>query len=193
MGPGPFPLRSSGPAGPRKAPTGFVRNPASRPRHAGPPQFTASLCPDSALPQRPACLPTETCRRMPLLLLLFLILAPLAPRAQDLVGHGGPVRALAVLEGGGLASAGFDGAVILWDPASGKARRVLRWHEGALSALAALPGGGLASAGEEGRIALWSPLGLPGGAEQPLRVLEGHAGPVTALACLLYTSDAADD
>jgi cytochrome c len=119
---------------------------------------------------------------MPLLLLLFLILAPLAPRAQDLVGHGGPVRALAVLEGGGLASAGFDGAVILWDPASGKARRVLRWHEGALSALAALPGGGLASAGEEGRIALWSPLGLPGGAEQPLRVLEGHAGPVTALA-----------
>jgi cytochrome c len=68
--------------------------------------------------------------------------------------------------------------VILWDPVSGRARRVLRWHAGALSALAALPGGGLASAGEEGRIALWP----PGGAEAPARLLEGHAGPVTALA-----------
>jgi cytochrome c len=114
---------------------------------------------------------------MPLLILLVLLLAPLAARAQELVGHGGPVRALAVLEGGALASAGFDQAVILWDPASGTARRVLRWHAGALSTLAALPGGGLASAGEEGRIALWP----AGGAEAPVQVLEGHAGPVTAL------------
>jgi cytochrome c len=111
-------------------------------------------------------------------LLLAFLLLPLLSRAQDLAGHGGPVRALAVPEGGGLASAGFDQAVILWDPAAGKARRVMRWHTGALSALAPLPGGGLASAGEEGRIALWP----AGGAERPLRVLEGHAGPVTALA-----------
>lgn len=112
------------------------------------------------------------------IVLLLLLVLPLAGRAQDLAGHGGPVRALAVLEGGLLASAGFDHAIILWDPAAGKARRVMRWHAGALGVLAALPGGGLASAGEEGRIALWP----PGGAEQPARVLEGHEGPVTALA-----------
>ncbi|WP_380068138.1 hypothetical protein [Dankookia sp. GCM10030260] len=115
---------------------------------------------------------------MPLLLLLALLLAPPMVRAQELAGHGGPVRALAVLAGGGLASAGFDQAVILWDPAAGQARRVMRWHAGALAALAALPDGGLASAGEEGRIALWP----TGGAEIPSKVLEGHAGPVTALA-----------
>ncbi|MDO9710507.1 hypothetical protein [Paracraurococcus lichenis] len=115
---------------------------------------------------------------MRLILLLVLALVPLSPRAQDLAGHGGPVRALAVLADGMLASAGFDQAVILWDPAAGKARRVMRWHAGALSALAALPGGGVASAGEEGRIALWP----AGGAAEPLRVLEGNDGPVTALA-----------
>jgi len=110
-------------------------------------------------------------------LLLFMMLSgPLL--AQDLAGHGGPVRALAVLPGGQLASGGFDHAIILWDPARGLARRVLRWHEGAVDALAALPGGGLASAGEDGRIALWP----PGGADQPIGVLTGHAGPVAALA-----------
>ncbi|WP_235907824.1 c-type cytochrome [Siccirubricoccus phaeus] len=102
--------------------------------------------------------------------------------AQELAGHGGPVRALAVLPGegasGGLASSGFDQAVILWDPAQAGARRVMRWHGGAVNALAALPDGGLASAGEDGRIALWP----PGGAEQPRQVLEGHAAPVAALA-----------
>ncbi|MBK1662732.1 hypothetical protein CKO45_31655, partial [Paracraurococcus ruber] len=105
-------------------------------------------------PRRPAG--DKAGMRLPLLpLLLLLLLGPAMARAQDLAGHGGPVRALAVLPGGGLASAGFDQAVILWDPAAGKARRVLRWHAGALAALAALPGGGLASAGEDGRIALW--------------------------------------
>lgn len=115
---------------------------------------------------------------MPLLVLLLLLFAPLPGRAQELAGHGGPVRALAVLADGSLASAGFDQAVILWEPETGRARRVLRWHAGALAALVALPSGRLASAGEEGRIALWP----PGGAEAPATILEGHAGPVTALA-----------
>ncbi|MBX6745042.1 MAG: c-type cytochrome [Acetobacteraceae bacterium] len=111
-------------------------------------------------------------------LLLLLCLLPFPAAAQDLAGHGGPVRALAVLpEGRGLASAGFDHSVILWDPARGRARRVVRWHDGAVNALAVLPGGGLASAGEDGRIALWP----PDGAEAPVRVLEGHTAPVAAL------------
>jgi cytochrome c len=96
-------------------------------------------------------------------------------RAQDLSGHGGPVRALAV-QGEVLASAGFDQAVILWDPARGQARRVIRWHQGAVHALAALPDGRLASAGEDARIAIW------GAGAEPERVLEGHAGPIAALA-----------
>jgi cytochrome c len=100
-----------------------------------------------------------------------------AAAAQELRGHGGPVRALAVLPDG-LASAGFDQAVILWDAERGQARRVMRWHGGAVNALAALPDGGLASAGEDGRIAVWP----PGGAAEPLRVLEGHSAPVAGLA-----------
>jgi cytochrome c len=107
------------------------------------------------------------------------LLLPALAAAQDLAGHGGPVRALLPLaEGGRLASAGFDHAVILWDPASGRALRVLRWHGGAVNALAPRPGGGFASGAEDGRIALWP----SGEAEVPERVLEGHAAPVAALA-----------
>ncbi|MBL6080436.1 hypothetical protein JMJ56_20675 [Belnapia sp. T18] len=114
---------------------------------------------------------------MRLRLAAALLLLGFGAGAQELRGHGGPVRALAVLPDG-LASAGFDQAVILWDPERAQARRVIRWHGGAVNALAALPGGGLASAGEDGRIALWP----PGGAAQPMRVLEGHRAPVAALA-----------
>ncbi len=110
------------------------------------------------------------------LVALLLAICSAAP-AQELPGHGGPVRALAAWPDG-LASGGFDQAVILWDPASGRARRVMRWHGAAVNALVALPGGGLASGGEDGRIALWP----PGGAAEPLRVLEGHAAPVAGLA-----------
>jgi cytochrome c len=103
--------------------------------------------------------------------------------AQDLAGHGGPVRALAPLAGEGLlASGGFDHAVVLWDPARGRALRVLRRHAGAVNALAALPGGGLASAGEDGRIALWPPPGDGADGPSPPRVLLGHTAPVAGLA-----------
>jgi cytochrome c len=111
--------------------------------------------------------------------LAALVLVPFAAGAQDLAGHGGPVRALAVLPEGGLASAGFDHSVILWDAAAGRARHVSRWHGGAVNALATLPGGGIASAGEDGRVAVWPP---GGGSPEPARVLEGHTAPVAALA-----------
>jgi cytochrome c len=106
----------------------------------------------------------------------FLLATPFAtPRAQDLAGHGGPVRALAVLEGR-LASAGFDQAVIIWDPAAGRALRVIRWHQGAVNALAVLPDGRLASASEDGRVAVW------GAGQAPEIILEGHTEPVQGLA-----------
>lgn len=111
--------------------------------------------------------------------LLAALAAPAAAQDRAVV-HGGPVRALAVApEGGALASAGFDQSVIFWDLAAGRARTVVRWHAGAVNALVALPGGGVASGGEDGRIAVWGPD--PRGGE-PLRVLEGHTGPVAALA-----------
>ena len=106
----------------------------------------------------------------------LLVAAPAG--AQDLAGHGGPVRALVWLTGGGLASGGFDQAVILWDPTQGVARQVLRWHGEAVTALAALADGGLASAGEDGRIALWP--ANPGSA--PETVIDLAGSPVTALA-----------
>ena len=114
------------------------------------------------------------------LVVLILLLALPAAAQDGAAAHGGPVRALAVVpEGGALASAGFDQSVIFWDLASGRARAVVRWHEGAVNALAALPGGRIASGGEDGRIAIW-PAAAGGGV--PERVLEGHQGPVAALA-----------
>ncbi|MDO9502369.1 c-type cytochrome [Falsiroseomonas sp.] len=101
-----------------------------------------------------------------------------APAAAQEAVHGGPVRALAVAPDGGVASAGFDQAIILWEPGGQRARGVLRWHQGAVNALAALPGGMLASSGEDGLVALWPPRPGP----EPLRVLTGHRGPVAGLA-----------
>ncbi len=109
------------------------------------------------------------------LCLCLLSCFPLAAMAQDLAGHGGPVRALAVL-GERLASAGFDQAIIIWNPATGRAERVIRWHQGAVNALVALPDGRLASAGEDQRIAIWET------GEAPALLLEGHSEPVAGLA-----------
>jgi len=109
------------------------------------------------------------------LFLLALACWPIPGPAQDLTGHGGPVRALAIL-GERLASAGFDQAIILWNPGTGRAERVIRWHQGAVHALVTLPDGRLASAGEDARIAIWGP------GEAPERVLEGHSEPVAGLA-----------
>ncbi|MBY0338399.1 MAG: hypothetical protein K2X11_17425 [Acetobacteraceae bacterium] len=115
---------------------------------------------------------------MRLVLLLLVLLLPWRPAIpQDLTGHGGPVRALAAL-GPFVVSGGFDHAVIVWNPANGRAIRVSRWHQAAVGALVALPDGRFASGGEDGRIALW----LPGRDEDPARVLEGHEAPVVALA-----------
>lgn len=101
-----------------------------------------------------------------------------APALAQMRGHGGPVRALAVMPGGEIAvSGGFDQAVIVWGIATGTALSVLRFHEGAVNAVVPLPDGGFATASEDGRIALWR-IGRP----EPERVFAEHAGPVSALA-----------
>lgn len=100
------------------------------------------------------------------------------PALAQMRGHGGPVRALAVVPGGDIAiSGGFDQAVIVWGIATGTALSVLRFHEGAVNAVATLPDGGFATASEDGRIALWR-----NGRSEPERVLSEHTGPVAGLA-----------
>jgi len=98
--------------------------------------------------------------------------------SQELRGHGGPVRAIAVAPDGASAMTGsFDQSAILWSLSAGTAEAVLRFHQGAVNAVAAVPGLGFATGAEDGRIALWR-----GAAAEPAQVIEGHKGPVAALA-----------
>ena len=106
---------------------------------------------------------------------LALLVAPIA--VAELRGHGGPVRAVAVLADGSIVSGSFDTAVIRWDAARGAAIAVLRFHQGSVNAVAALPDGRFASAGEDAVIPVWSP-----GRTAPDAVLRGHQGPIVALA-----------
>lgn len=98
--------------------------------------------------------------------------------AQELRGHGGPVRAVAVSADGQMAVTGsFDQTVILWQLRSGAAEAVLRFHDGSVNAVASLPDGRFASGGEDGRIALWR-----AGKPEPDQIISGHSGPVSGLA-----------
>jgi cytochrome c len=102
-------------------------------------------------------------------------------QAQELRGHGGPVRAVAVSPDGRLAMTGsFDQSAILWRLESGAAAKVLRFHQGAINAVATVNGLGFATGAEDGKIALWQ-----GDAAEPARVLDGHKGPVSAIAVSL--------
>lgn len=113
-----------------------------------------------------------------LVIAVMLTLAGVPGRAADLIGHGGPVRSMALAGNGGeLLTASFDSTVIRWSLARSVALEVLRFHEGAVNAVVTLPDGRFASAGEDARIALWTP-----GAATPVRVFTGHSGPVAVLA-----------
>lgn len=110
--------------------------------------------------------------------LLALVLAAVPASAQELRGHGGPVRAAAVSADGRTALTGsFDQSAILWDLSRGTAVKVLRVHQGAVNAAVVVNGFGFATGGEDGRIALWR-----GDATEPAKVVDGHKGPVAALA-----------
>lgn len=110
--------------------------------------------------------------------LVLLAFATGSASAQELRGHGGPVRAAAVSADGAMALTGsFDQSAILWDLARGSAIKVLRFHQGAVNAAVAVNGIGFATGGEDGRIALWR-----GDVPEPAKVIEGHKGPVAALA-----------
>jgi cytochrome c len=95
----------------------------------------------------------------------------------ELRGHGGPVRAIAVIDSNRIVTGSFDHRIIVWNVASGTARRVLGFHEGAITALARVSGSCFISGGEDGQVALWC-----GDEPRPTRIYPRHQGPVTALA-----------
>ncbi len=111
-------------------------------------------------------------------LVLIGLVAGAAPALAAFVGHGGPVRALALTaDGETLVSGSFDYSVILWRLADGAATDVLHGHDAAVNAVALLPdGSGFVTAGDDAAVLVWR-----FGERVPVRRLSGHTGRVVAL------------
>lgn len=109
---------------------------------------------------------------------IVVLLLSFGPAHAQLRGHGGSVRALAISPDGSEAVSGsFDTSAIRWSLTRNVAEQVLRFHDNAVNAVAWLKDGRIATAGADARIALWSK-----GKPDPDTVLDGHAGPIAALA-----------
>jgi cytochrome c len=116
--------------------------------------------------------------RLSVVLLVAAMLAGPRPAHAQLIGHGGPVRAIAVsVDGKTVLSGSFDTTAIRWSLATESAEQVLRFHADAVNAVAFLGEARMATAGADGRIAIWT-----AGRQQPDKVFEGHTGPIVALA-----------
>lgn len=94
------------------------------------------------------------------------------------VGHGGPVRSLALSpDGKRVLTASGDGTARLWS-VDGRESRPLEGHTGRLVTAAFSPDGErVVTASEDGTARLWHTTG----GHEP-RVLQGHGGPLTAAA-----------
>ena len=75
-----------------------------------------------------------------------------------LQGHRDWVTALAVLEGGRLASVSEDRTVKIWDVANGTCTTTLQGHGDSVPALVRLDGGRFACAGDRNAIKVWDTL-----------------------------------
>lgn len=116
------------------------------------------------------------------ILMVLALTSPVFAQTPDagLRGHGGPIRAIVVMPDGRVASAGFDGAIIIWDVKAGRAERVLRFHESAVNALVVYPNGCLVSGGDDGKILQWCEA-----SSIPSSVLTDHRGPISTLAAMV--------
>ncbi|MGW4028361.1 WD40 repeat domain-containing protein [Streptomyces sp. NPDC004838] len=116
--------------------------------------------------------------------------AEVTPRFEEVVleGHTGAVRALCAVAAGDrtlLATAGDDGTVRFWDPASGEHVRTLVGHTDRVKALCVLPAGDrtlLATASADRTVRLWDPA-----SGEHVRTL-GHGDRVEAL-CAVPVGD----
>jgi len=91
-----------------------------------------------------------------------------------LEGHTGWVWAVCPVEVDGrtlLASAGGDGTVRIWDPATGELQRTLKGHTGRVYAVEVDRRTLLASAGDDGTVRICDPA-----TGEPRRILAGHTG-----------------
>ncbi len=109
------------------------------------------------------------------LALAALLTAASPATAQDLRGHGGPVRALAA-EDGRVLSGGLDTRAIRWE--GGAPVQIVRGHTGAVTAVLPLPDG-FATGGQDGQVIIWAD-----GNPDPLMRRLAHEAPVAALAAL---------
>ncbi|MET4220815.1 cytochrome c [Bradyrhizobium sp. LB14.3] len=102
----------------------------------------------------------------------------MASAHAQLMGHGGPVRAIAISsDGDSVLSGSFDTAAIRWSLKTESAEQVLRFHSNAVNAVAFLKDGRMATAAADAKIAIWTP-----GRQQPDQVFEGHTAPIVSLA-----------
>jgi len=93
--------------------------------------------------------------------------------------HEAPIRAVAVLLDGTVASAEDDGNVRLWDVANRVCVRMLVGHSDIVTSLVVLPDGHLASGSRDHTVRLWD-----SNSGTCIRVLAGHTGFVHALEVL---------
>jgi cytochrome c len=102
-------------------------------------------------------------------------------RPGNLIGHGGPIKAVAIDGADGRVLTGsFDYAMMSWDISRQEPQLLRRLddHNGAVNAVAFVPGGMLAlAAGDDGAVALWD---LASG--KLVHRFQGHAAKIVGLA-----------
>ncbi len=101
--------------------------------------------------------------------------------AGNLVGHGGPIKAVRVDIASGRALTGsFDYAMMAWDISGPEPRQLARFedNDGAVNAVAFVPGSKrVLSAGDDGTVSVWDI-----GSGQLVHRFQGHEGKVIGLA-----------
>src|SRR6478752_697269 len=81
-------------------------------------------------------------------IVVLLVSVGAVPVRAQLVGHGGPVKTVAVSgDGQSVLSGSFDTSAILWSQQSESAQQVLRFHSDAVNAAAFLKDGRIVTAG----------------------------------------------
>jgi cytochrome c len=109
---------------------------------------------------------------------ILLVAAWSQPAAAAFLGHGGPVKGIALTaDGERMVSVSFDYSVIVWRLADGAALDVRYGHDAAVNDVVMLPGdAGFATGGDDGVVLLWDL-----DRADPVTRLDGHAGRVVDL------------
>lgn len=136
-------LRAAAPANPAAAPANIDKPAVDKPSSTKTPRMQTAPAAGST-EQAKAKLPQAGAR---------------SSASGNLVGHGGPIKALSIEPGGRYVLTGsFDYSMMLWDISKMPPRQSIRFdgHEGAVNAVAFVPGGKLVlAAGDDASVWLW--------------------------------------